>query len=321
MLLAKFSQPCNVFEELKGHLSLASTEIRGDDNQEQIVETSLFMLGALRLATLCLAAGQGGTGAVGSSGRGAPYLLLFRTVHGTPSRLHVPSMLPAGTAGESAAACADVELQCCYLLCTHAAMRPHELPLVGATLDWVAARLGYPDRHAYVAWHQRVLLYHWCGIAPASLRPANGRVVLHMHDAKAAAPLGARLCRRRPLPCRFSVGYRLQHWLVVQCLVAPSAEAASGDARAFLAACAPALTAMLVYGDRGDDLQALAQALGKGGCGWAMAGWVCGAWPCPFPRRRPALNVPLPAATCLARRPRPLYTQSRRSLCGSTTSW
>lgn len=48
VLYQRFSSPAGVFEELKGHLSLASTAMREGDNREQLVETSLFMLGAPR---------------------------------------------------------------------------------------------------------------------------------------------------------------------------------------------------------------------------------------------------------------------------------
>lgn len=34
-------------------------------------------------------------------------------------------------------------------------------PAACCTLDWVAAELRYPDRHAYCAWHLLPLLYHW----------------------------------------------------------------------------------------------------------------------------------------------------------------
>jgi hypothetical protein len=123
---------------------------------------------------------------------------------------------------ESAARCAEVELHCVFLLCGHAASAPGDLPLVAATLDWVAALLRYPHRHAYAAWHQRALLYHWV-----------------------------------------SAGYSLQHWMAVQRLVAPSREAAAGDTRTFLAACAPALVSTIVYGQRSEDLGLLATALDK----------------------------------------------------------
>lgn len=108
------------------------------------------------------------------------------------------------------------------------ASAPHDLALAAATMDWVAARLGYPDRHAYAAWHQRGLLYHF-----------------------------------------FSGGWGLPGLLRVQRLVAPTAGAAAGDARAFLAACAPALTATLALGQREEDVRAVAQALGTGEQGMA----------------------------------------------------
>ena len=139
------------------------------------------------------------------------------------------------SAGESAAACAQVELHCYYLLCGHVAGAPGDLPLVAATLDWLAARLGYPHRHAYAAWHQRALLYHWFGAA-----------------------------------------WRLSHWLGLQRLVAPTPQAAAGEPAAFLAACAPALTAVLVYSQRDEELGLLAQMLhtGAGGCRLQVwAGW------------------------------------------------
>ena len=118
-----------------------------------------------------------------------------------------------------------------FLLCGHAASAPGDLPLVAATLDWVAALLRYPHRHAYAAWHQRALLYHWV-----------------------------------------SAGYSLQHWMAVQRLVAPTWEAAAGDTRTFLAACAPALVSTIVYGQQAEDLGLLATALNKGG--WAGQVWL-----------------------------------------------
>lgn len=120
-----------------------------------------------------------------------------------------------------------------FLLCGHAASAPGDLPLVAATLDWVAALLRYPHRHAYAAWHQRALLYHWV-----------------------------------------SAGYSLQHWMAVQRLVAPTREAAVGDTRTFLAACAPALVSTIVYGQRAEDLGLLATALNKGG--WTGEVWLGG---------------------------------------------
>ena len=132
--------------------------------------------------------------------------------------------MPAVPAAESAACCADVELECLFLLCGHAALAPQDIPLLAATLDWLAARMGYPHRHAYAAWHQRALLYAW-----------------------------------------FSAGFTLNHWLAVQRLVAPTPEAAAAGPQPFLAACAPGLTATLVYGQKEGDLQQLAQYLQQGG--------------------------------------------------------
>ncbi|PSC71129.1 serine threonine-kinase ATM isoform X1 [Micractinium conductrix] len=70
--------------------------------------------------------------------------------------------------GETAACCGAAELRCLQLLVCHVAAAPDSLALAGATLDWAAARLGYPHRHAYAAWHQRPLLYHFteagCGL-------------------------------------------------------------------------------------------------------------------------------------------------------------
>lgn len=149
-----------------------------------------------------------------------------------PLPTHPPC--PRPPPGETAASCAEAELHAYYLLCGHAAGAPADLPLVAATLDWLAARLGYPHRHAYAAWHQPALAYHWF-----------------------ASPWG------------------LSHWLGLQRLVAPSPEAAAGDPAAFAAACAPVLTAMLVYSplpQRGGELEALAQMLGTG----AWVGWVGG---------------------------------------------
>ncbi|KAL4452130.1 hypothetical protein ABPG75_007792 [Micractinium tetrahymenae] len=123
--------------------------------------------------------------------------------------------------GESAASCDEVELRCLCLLCGHVAAAPADLALAGAMLDWLAVRMGYPDRHTYAAWHQRGLLYHF-----------------------------------------FSGGWGLPALLQVQRLVAPTAEAAAGDARAFLAACAPALTGTLVLGQKEEDLRIVAQVLG-----------------------------------------------------------
>ena len=42
------------------------------------------------------------------------------------------------------------------------------------------------------------------------------------------------------------------------------------DVRSFLDACAPALTAVLVLEQRGEDLQALATLLGLGGSRWVL---------------------------------------------------
>ena len=39
-----------------------------------------------------------------------------------------------------------MELYCLYLLVVHGALDPGHGPLVAATLDWVAARLGYASR-------------------------------------------------------------------------------------------------------------------------------------------------------------------------------
>lgn len=116
-------------------------------------------------------------------------------------------------------------------------------------LDWLAVRLGYPDRHAYAAWHQRGLLYHL-----------------------------------------FSGGWGLPGLLRVQRLVAPSAGAAGGDARAFLAACAPALTATLVLGQREEDLRTVAQALGTGEPGGGNRSARCARGPGSL-RTAPARNM------------------------------
>ncbi|KAL4857208.1 Serine/threonine-protein kinase ATM [Chlorella vulgaris] len=121
---------------------------------------------------------------------------------------------------ETAASCGGVELECFFLLCGHVASGSRDRALVAATLDWLAACLGYPHRHAYAAWHQRGLLFEWV-----------------------------------------SNNWSLLAWCNVQTLVAPTPEAAAADTSAFLAACAPTLTAMLVWGERQMELAAVAEQL------------------------------------------------------------
>lgn len=232
MLLERYSNPHAVFDNLKASLTLHSTGVREEaDNKAQLMETSLFMLGALRLGCSCGAGLQPGTRLSGGWQLLCLASMLIDGDVAQPHKIassnqsnHLPSLPLA--AAESAARCAEVELHCVFLLCGHAASAPGDLPLVAATLDWVAARLHYPHRHAYAAWHQRALLYHWV-----------------------------------------SAGYTLQHWMAVQRLVAPSREAAAGDTRTFLAACAPALVSTIVYGERSEDLGLLGTALNKGGVG------------------------------------------------------
>lgn len=45
MLLAKWSNTEGVFDALKKKLSLTSTAVREGENREQLIETSVFMLG------------------------------------------------------------------------------------------------------------------------------------------------------------------------------------------------------------------------------------------------------------------------------------
>jgi hypothetical protein len=66
------------------------------------------------------------------------------------------------TLGETAASCDALELDSLLLLAAEAATDLRMLPLVMATFDWVAASMGYADRHAYFAWHQLPLLHAWC---------------------------------------------------------------------------------------------------------------------------------------------------------------
>jgi hypothetical protein len=73
---------------------------------------------------------------------------------------------------ETAASCGPLERDCLVHLCSQAALHPPCLPLVGASLDWLAAKLGYRDRHAYMCWHQVPFLASWLSQRPlASLLP------------------------------------------------------------------------------------------------------------------------------------------------------
>jgi len=56
VLFEKFSQPQSGFEELLPRLNLESTSVTATENREQHIETSIFVLGALRCAALCCAA-------------------------------------------------------------------------------------------------------------------------------------------------------------------------------------------------------------------------------------------------------------------------
>jgi hypothetical protein len=146
------------------------------------------------------------------------------------------SAVLADLAAETAASCGGVELECFFLLCGHVASGSRDRALVAATLDWLAACLGYPHRHAYAAWHQRGLLFEWV-----------------------------------------SNNWSLLAWCNVQTLVAPTPKAAAADTSAFLAACAPTLTAMLVWGERQMELAAVAEQLRVGeadACSAAWRSWV-----------------------------------------------
>lgn len=247
-MLQRYADPVRVFERLAGRLSLASTALRDlPHNGEQVVETSLAMLGALGRCWGggCCVRGRWLQGRPGAEEAGTH----------TPPRLRPPCLPPPPPpqprAGETAACCAEVELHCYFLLCGHAAGAPGDIPVVAAALDWLAARLGYPHRHAYAAWHQRPLLFYW-----------------------------------------FGAQWELQHWVELQRLVAPTPEAAAADVRSFLAASAPALTATLVFSQRGDQLEALAQALGTR----APAALPCLA-ACCLLAVRGGLQVPSPPPT------------------------
>lgn len=63
--------------------------------------------------------------------------------------------------GECAVQCHQLELECLLLLAAEGSLVPQALPLVAATIDWVATTLGYPHRRAYIALHEVPLYYAW----------------------------------------------------------------------------------------------------------------------------------------------------------------
>ncbi len=64
-------------------------------------------------------------------------------------------------AGETAVACAQLELHALFQLCVHAAKLPAHHVLVKATLRSVAARMGYPTLPAYIHYHMVPLVFLW----------------------------------------------------------------------------------------------------------------------------------------------------------------
>ena len=63
--------------------------------------------------------------------------------------------------GETAAACGHFEISCLLTLVTEASLDAESLPLITATLDWVARVLGYPSRFEYASLYDPQLLHSW----------------------------------------------------------------------------------------------------------------------------------------------------------------
>ena len=59
-------------------------------------------------------------------------------------------------------ACDATELDALVLLCAHAADMEAQRPQVLATLQDVAARLGYPSLPAYLSYHMVKFVFAWC---------------------------------------------------------------------------------------------------------------------------------------------------------------
>ena len=239
MLLEKYSQPQNVFDQLKQHLQLRSLKAiptggeQGESVQERI-ETSLLMMGEEALRCIGLPCS-------------AVCLLLPPTVHCSLRCILLAACLPPhlAPAAESAASCPEVEAECFYLLCAHVAATnagqgDGDLALVATALDWLAARMHYRDRHAYAAWHLRALVYNWFGagwglqhwlavqplVAPSAAAAAGDpRVFLEA----CAPPLASTLM--------FSKGQELQLEVLAQQLGTGAQQLGTGAQRDGLIAC------------------------------------------------------------------------------------
>jgi hypothetical protein len=68
---------------------------------------------------------------------------------------------PLYAAGESAIACAQLEMEAVFLLCAHAAKLHSHHALVRATLESVALRMGYPSLRYYTKYHMDNLVFLW----------------------------------------------------------------------------------------------------------------------------------------------------------------
>lgn len=66
------------------------------------------------------------------------------------------------TAGESAFACDALEEEAVFLLAAHGARCQQQQPLVLATLQLLAHRLGYPSLPAYFGYHMVQFIFTWC---------------------------------------------------------------------------------------------------------------------------------------------------------------